>query len=240
MPTIAHRFLDILDGVQLSSIDGDRIRKRSFSSDNLKIIENDFRLILSCSNFVGKIDVVEDIVVPTSSNQITHTHIGGGSIPRQRSSHESPTQSPSSNTPMAISISNPSGSTPSGIPNALRLKSIMCTMNGSILWAMVQELASLELIFDLVTTCDFAWDHVEMEMTRSGVALSETIHPLDLCPMSNQDISNAIKNIYFARDDLLDHLGGFFGLMMMIFCMNSWRMERGFPRGGAFEQIFLK
>ena len=46
VPTIAHRFLDMWDGVQLSSIHEDCIRRRSFSSANLKITENDFRLIL--------------------------------------------------------------------------------------------------------------------------------------------------------------------------------------------------
>ena len=64
---------------------------------------------------------------------------------------------------------------------------------------MVPELASIELKFHLVTDCDFAWDHVEGEMQKRGVLLPETVHPLDLCPMSNRDISNAMKNIYCAR-----------------------------------------
>ena len=79
-------------------------------------------------------------------------------------------------------------------------------MNGSDLWVMVPELASLELMFHLVMRCDLAWDHVEMEMQKRGAALPESIHPLDLCPMNKRDISNSMKNIYSARDDLLDHL----------------------------------
>lgn len=67
VPNIAHRYLDLWDDIQLSNIDGDRIRRRSFSPDDLDIIENDFRLILSCSNVIGKIDVVGNAVVPTSS-----------------------------------------------------------------------------------------------------------------------------------------------------------------------------
>ena len=66
-------------------------------------------------------------------------------------------------------------------------------MNGRVLWVMVPELASIELMFHLVTECDFSWDHVKVEMQKRGVLLPETIHPLDLCPMSNQDISNTMK-----------------------------------------------
>ena len=95
----------------------DSIRRRSFSPDNLDMIENDFRLILSCSNFIGKIDAVENTVVPTSSTRSTCTHIGGRSRPHQGPSHDSPTQSPSSSSSSSSGSCNPSGST-GGIPGS--------------------------------------------------------------------------------------------------------------------------
>ena len=40
--------------------------------------------------------------------------------------------------------------------------------------------------------------------------MAEDEHPLDLCMMTPRDLNNAQKNIYAARDDLMDHLGGSF------------------------------
>ena len=78
-----------------------------------------------------------------------------------------------------------------------------------------------------------------MEKQKRDVALPETVHPLDLCPMSNRDKSNAMKNIYCARDDLFNHLGGFFWPYDSKF-LNGWRTGMGFLMGGAFRQIVLK
>ena len=83
----------------------------------------------------------------------------------------------------------------------------MCTINVTVLWVMVPELISLELMSYLVTRSDLAWDHVKMETQNRGAALTENIHPLDLCIINIQAMSNATRNIYSAWDDLLDHLG---------------------------------
>ena len=95
-------------------------------------------------------------------------------------------------------------------PGDLRQKSLKCTMDGAILWAMVSELASIELMFHLVATDDIDWDQVQSEMQKWGVALPEGVDLLDICTMSPRDVHNVQKNIDAARDDLLDHLGGYF------------------------------
>ena len=95
-------------------------------------------------------------------------------------------------------------------PDTLHLKSILCTINITALWVMVPELASLELMFHLVTKFDIALGHVKIEMQKMVVVLPKSIHRLDLCPINKWDISNAMQNINNDWDDLLDHLGGYF------------------------------
>ena len=65
---IAFRFLDLWDGLELSNKTPkpDNIRQRCFSPANLEMIEKYFRLILACSNIIGRIDVEESELVTVS------------------------------------------------------------------------------------------------------------------------------------------------------------------------------
>ena len=195
MPFIANGYIDMWAGVELLIDPHDnRIRRRSFSLEDIDMIERDFLLILSFSNIIGRIEIVDDRFVANPTSQTR--------APANESS-------PVAGTP-SYSVGSNATVTPGTIPESLRLKSLYCTIDGTVLWAMVPELASLELMFYLVIKCDFAWDHIEVEMQKRGVELPEFVHPMDLCTMTPRDISRAMANINYARDDLLEHLGGYF------------------------------
>ena len=65
---IDFRFLYMWDGLKLSNKTPkpDNIRQRCFSPANLEMIEKYFRLILACSNIIGRIDVEESELVTVS------------------------------------------------------------------------------------------------------------------------------------------------------------------------------
>mmetsp|Transcript_18978 Transcript_18978/g.34978 ORF Transcript_18978/g.34978 Transcript_18978/m.34978 type:complete len:213 (+) Transcript_18978:428-1066(+) len=199
-------------GVELTSdLHDKRIRRRSFSPEDLDMIEQDFRLILSCSNIIGRIEVLDNMVV---AKQSTRPIVDGprppmNAYPSSQTRASANESAPEVESPSCNEVGNETV-TPGTIPETLCLKSLYCTIDGSILWAMVPELASLELMFHLVTECDFAWDHIELEMQKRGVELPEFVHPMDLCTMTPRDISRAMANINYARLDLLEHLGDYF------------------------------
>ena len=80
----------------------------------------------------------------------------------------------------------------------------MCTHEGVILWDMVTELASLELLLHLHTREDIVWDGLEdTTMKKKGVEMPHIFHPIELCAMSETNIFNARESIKVARDDFL-------------------------------------
>ena len=188
------------DGLELSNraTKPDNIRWGCFSPENLEIIENGFRLILECSNIIGRIDVEESELVTVSSDRAVRIRFAHGSRSSLGVYDNSPTIAPALDsttevqTPSFKGITIPSSGSGT-FPNILCLKSILCTMGGHILWVMVPELASLELMFHLLTRCDLAWYQVEYAMQERGFSLPETVHQLDLCTMSKRDIFNGKK-----------------------------------------------
>ena len=73
---------------------------------------------------------------------------------------------------------------PGTFPHTLCLSTLMCTMDGHILWVLVPKLASLELMFRIVSRCDLTYDHVEDKMQKRDVPLPETVLQLDLFTFS--------------------------------------------------------
>ena len=133
------------------------------------MIENDFRLILVCSNIIGRIDVEDSELVTISSTCAVCIRFSHGSRSSLGVYDNSPTIAPA--LAPTTKVHNPSlkgktspSSGPGTFPNIIRLQSLLCTMCGHILWVMLPELASLELMFHLMTRCDLAWDKVEDEM----------------------------------------------------------------------------
>ena len=60
-------------------------------------------------------------------------------------------------------------------------------------WVKVAKLASLELMFHVAVKDDIAWDHIETEMQKRGVALADDVHPLDLCEITVRGIERGQK-----------------------------------------------
>ena len=113
-------------------------------------------------------------------------------------------QSPTATQHLATACSTDGNST---IPDVLRLECIKCMDDGTILWDMISELASLELLFQLVTTGDCAWDALEDEMVLKGVDMPSNFQAMEVCSMTKTNLSNARRNINMARDDLMGHMG---------------------------------
>ena len=224
VPHIAHKHVDLWEGVTLSTVNPGSIRRRAFSPEDLDMIEMDFRLILSCSNIIGKVVIIDNALVASKSTRRVRSRITNRSSPSLTTPSSNNTSSePPVRQATDINSSSDDGTPPtpsSGvntpsivtgtIPDFLRQKSLQCTIDGTILWVSIPELASLELMFVLATKYDVVLDCIEVEMEKRGVALPESVHPLDLYPMSQRDLSNVMKNINSARDDLFEHLGGYF------------------------------
>ena len=154
VPMIAKDLLDMWMGVDLIETHRGMICRRSFSTENLELIENDFRLILMCSNIIGKLEIVDNSVHASRSTSLWRVRTASGS--RRRSA---PPTSPGA-TPTRTRTG--SSSTRGMLPDALRQKSLSCTIDidGAILWVKVAELASLESMFHVAVKDDIAWDHV--------------------------------------------------------------------------------
>ena len=91
-------------------------------------------------------------------------------------------------------------------PENLRLKNLLWTQDGVILWDSLRELASLELLFHLHLEKDNAWDALSLLMQRKRVPMPSTFEPSELCAMSEKNKINAKRNINQARDDFFDHI----------------------------------
>lgn len=99
-----------------------------------------------------------------------------------------------------------------GIPlhSALLLENLKCCDDDAIVWDMVDNLASIELMFFLWQQEDMSWDCIETEMKSRGAALPLTIAPSDLPELSGRNIANARRNIDSSRQELIDCLAGRF------------------------------
>ena len=58
----------------------------------------------------------------------------------------------------------------------------MCTQDGVILWDMVGELETLELLFHLHARDDIAWDVLEVAMAKNELACHQLLSQLSFAP----------------------------------------------------------
>ena len=97
--------------------------------------------------------LLDNAVLPTRNARESQTTVVIGTSPTPMLTVDRRTpQSPASTQHLATARST------YALPDALQLECIKCTNDGTILWDMISELASLELLFQLVTTGDCAWD----------------------------------------------------------------------------------
>ena len=80
------------------------------------------------------------------------------------------------------------------------------------MWCLVLVLASIELMLHLFRKHDIAADAIGLEMEKRGVSLPETVDPLMLRQLSPPNLRFARENVAVARNDLMNHLGGYFKL----------------------------
>ena len=209
IPAIAAKFIDIWEGVVMSS---DKVRRRSFDPSDLDFVESDFKCMLVVSNIVGKLTMGGDIMNSISTRA---SHVRTNVRTRPPSNQASLDQSNDSTTstlhatPQRMNQRTTLPSNNQEIGEHLRKKNLLCTTeDGMIQWDKVTELASLELLFHLHMREDIAWDSLESEMKKMGVDLPITFDPNELCTMSKTNINNVRKNISEARTDWELHMGG--------------------------------
>jgi hypothetical protein len=93
---------------------------------------------------------------------------------------------------------------------AIKLNSLdPTTNNGTVDYKKVQELASMELMFELVTK-DVPISEVEDEFITRGVSLPCSVSITDLGQMNKRNIANTLNNINTARERLVKSLDGHF------------------------------
>ena len=184
-----------------------RIRRRSFFPEDLLVIEADFRLMIVSSNILGKggkLILQDNAIRPARNTRESRTPIVIGTSPTPMSTVNRLTpRSPAATQHLATARITDGNST---LPDVLRLEYIKCTDDGIILWDMISELASLELLFQMVTTGDYAWDALEDEMLSKGVDMPSNFQAIEVYLMTKRNLSNARQNINMARDDLMEHM----------------------------------
>lgn len=148
-----------------------------------------------------------DRLVPSSSTRENRTGtvaIAGGISQNQQPQPRSLTNctivTPSSR---RSSVSSRSSSNGNILPDSLRKDTINCVMDGVIMWDMIDNLASLELLLHLHAEEAFAWDALEHEMQIRKVRIPTSFEPSELQSMSTKNKRNAVTNIKLVRDDLL-------------------------------------
>lgn len=124
-------------------------------------------------------------------------------------SNDTANNTPAKSTSACKSVLHRNSSIASTYPESLRLDSIRAVDDGTIMWDMVSELASLELAFDYVNK-GWAWDSIRSKMVSKGCA-PPSMFLLDEIPnLSDRDIVNAIRNITLARGEVLEYMGEYY------------------------------
>lgn len=239
VPAIAFRYHRMWNDVELMRSPPAGISKRMFKPEDLGMIEEDFRLILMCSNMIGKIQIVSNSVVASLrdsvsipiSNVLEGTRADASkqaSItsprPNKQSKGQPTTVTPDRMSPTLRSISrlvslgdNISSCAPNTrigngvLPIQLLCSTLLCTNEyGAIMWSKFPDLASLEAMLHLFFQKDIAANAIEGAMEERKIPSPLSVNSTLLVSMSNRNINNAVQNIKDARNDLMDHLGGYY------------------------------
>ena len=211
VPAVAAKYLWFWPQIKLKS---DTIRRRSFSPQDLLLIEEaDFRLMIVSSNILGaggKLVLDGNSVCPAQSTREARVPVSVRTSPSPASTVMHVMTPSRSRTRDESQGADPISSTIGSLPESLGLQGLKCTEDGVILWDMVSELGSLELMFRLIITDGLTLDAVETKMKSKRVDMPLTFEWEELCLLSKRSIMNARKNIKTARDDLMNHMGGHF------------------------------
>ena len=114
VPHVAYRYLSLWDNVKLTDLGNDNkhtaISRRSFESEDLDTIAADFRMMLMCSNCIGRMQVVGNAVragARTASNYLPAAVVVTPSVRRA----PPVTGRPSTNTTLDIATTSAAGDT---------------------------------------------------------------------------------------------------------------------------------
>ena len=103
------------------------------------------------------------------------------------------------------------------------------------MWDMVNELASLELMFKMIIDDNLSHDAILEKMKEMGVDSSSIFEAHEIYPMTKKNIVNTRRNINVARDNLVEHMGGFF-VPQQDECLYEWiRDGMGYSKGRRME-----
>ena len=212
VPAVAFKYLWLWPEIEMTS---DKVRRRMFPVEDLQTIENDFRQMIVSTNILGKggkVVLHNNFLCPARNTRESCTPVVINTTP----SSTTPSSNPPLDSHHVLQNETPRQNDAShtandaSFPDALRAYCLRCTDDCTIFWDMTPELASIELMFELVMRDNLAWDAVEDAMKSRDVDMPSNFQPEELCTMTKQDMVNARKNINSARDDLIEHMGEYF------------------------------
>lgn len=93
---------------------------------------------------------------------------------------------------------------------AIQLKYLDPIEGGAVNWKKVQELASIELMFDLHYSKNVPISEVENQFITRGVSLPCFVSIPDLEQMNNRNMANTVNNITAAQESLVEFLDSCF------------------------------
>jgi len=219
IPAIVRAFLDIWKNFSTKAkSDGTMLTQRDINPDDLAEAEDDFRMMLTCCNKIGRLNADLTLNLSTRpsrvSNVLTTSNTTASAAQRPDQPAEpnpfepTPTKRPSRKRTLVTASDGGAGN----FPAQLRLSELKCIQKNDkpICWKSARELASLELMINLVMEGDVVIDNIEAEMTSRKVKKPETIAIDELRLLSKTNLTNARSNVKSAREELLavfeDHM----------------------------------
>ena len=181
------------------------------------------RMIMVCSNAFGKgsklvadgMDLApagntREARAPVSRASTARlSPVPGGGDDGSTTGDDGSTTTPAKSSSSHKSVSRNNSTDTTSFPDYLRLDNIRSVEDGAIMWDMVKELASLELVFDFVDK-DWARDTVEEQMKSKGVASPSTFALDEIADMSERKIVHAIRNISLARGEVIEQMAEYY------------------------------
>ncbi len=182
-----------------------------YDPEDLERVKDVLRLMIVASNKAGKLEVRNGQLVPSKSLRAA-----------RGDTEKATTQQPAAVTPAVKKRAAEEKPTPDAIftppktDGALKLESIRSTKDGYINFQKVDELSSLELLFQLYTTnsklveAEEAMEKAIEQMSELKVNLPKTFDVKSLASMSSQEINASNQNIQKAIQEAIDCLQGHF------------------------------
>ena len=197
VPQLMFRYLDLWKEVKLTEWGKAnkwvKIIRRSFEPEDLLRTEADFRMMLMCSNAIGKMQVKNNVLLPgcrDASVQVGTVRSMSPTRTPTRAASRPDTSSKGSTTPSILDM-----------PDELRLASLRCTNDGMLDLKKLRRLATFEFMFSPHSVGRATVVVIRREMVSKGIEFLSDFYPeqLDRDYLSENSYHSARRNFKKAR-----------------------------------------